>query len=405
MPKLIVLAFLLIKNKKNVKTDSSGIFTSKNAKKMPKLIVLAFLLYPIGIFIKLVINKTKKEKTLVRSFKQKSDELERIYSNKKNPIIRRIKLNKNGKNISPEFTQALMIFPAIISKVKESAKQALNAVIVHANIKEKKSFIIRFDCSWFYFHNAGQASEEFIYLDNHKSRVVVTFHIVEKSHITTRKGKDRAPDKKHSFNLKEIILLVAKQVFGYNQLRKEQLKSIEVYLSGKNTLVSIKTGGGKTFCYILCALIFNGITIIISPLKTLMEDQKWELIHLGLLKKNWLMTPIMLLTAICTYQDAQNIHASLEIPSENFITIWDSSFECKEMVIEVYKSRDNWKIFSADLVNLIKNYERGRIIIYYATQLGCNDLFAILQPLLLNKYLSIYHGGLEDEQCEIVMSY
>jgi superfamily II DNA helicase RecQ len=135
----------------------------------------------------------------------------------------------------------------------------------------------------------------------------------------------------------------------------------------------------------------------------LFKRESWK--KLGLLKKNWPMTPIMLLTATCTYQDAQDIRASLEIPSENFITIRGSSFERKKIVMEVYKRRDNRELFSTDLVNLIKNHERGRIIIYCATQSGCNDLFAILQPLLPNKYLSTYHGGLGDEQREIVMSH
>ncbi|CAI2196600.1 4300_t:CDS:2, partial [Funneliformis geosporum] len=48
----------------------------------------------------------------------------------------------------------------------------------------------------------------------------------------------------------------------------------QAYLGGKDTLVSIKTEGGKTFCYVICALVFEGITIVINPLKALMEDQK-----------------------------------------------------------------------------------------------------------------------------------
>ncbi len=79
---------------------------------------------------------------------------------------------------------------------------------------------------------------------------------------------------KHFLDLKELITLVAKQIFGYNQLREGQLEAIEAYLGGKDTLVSIKTGGGKTFCYVICALVFEGITIVINPLKTLMKDQK-----------------------------------------------------------------------------------------------------------------------------------
>ena len=90
--------------------------------------------------------------------------------------------------------------------------------------------------------------------------------MLNKNYVFTGKPK--------CLNLKETILVAAKQVFGYDQLREGQFESIESYLNGKDTLVSIKTGGGKTFCYLLCALIFRGVTIVISPLKALIEDQK-----------------------------------------------------------------------------------------------------------------------------------
>ncbi len=48
-------------------------------------------------------------------------------------------------------------------------------------------------------------------------------------------------------------------------------------------------------------------------------------------------------------------------------------------------------------MDLIKKHEKGRIIIYYATQLRCNDLFVILQLLLPNNNLSVYHGGLDNK--------
>ncbi|CAB4428237.1 unnamed protein product [Rhizophagus irregularis] len=91
------------------------------------------------------------------------------------------------------------IFPTIISKAEESARQALDAAIVHANTKEKKSFVIGFDCSWSHSRNAGQASGEFIYLDNLEGygyKAVVAFHVIEKSRIITRKGKDSASEEK-----------------------------------------------------------------------------------------------------------------------------------------------------------------------------------------------------------------
>ena len=55
---------------------------------------------------------------------------------------------------------------------------------------------------------------------------------------------------------------------------EKQLETIETYLDDKDTLVLIKTREEKTFCYVICALVFEEITIVINPLKVLMEDQK-----------------------------------------------------------------------------------------------------------------------------------
>ena len=58
------------------------------------------------------------------------------------------------------------MFSNIILKANESAKQTLNAAIIHTNTKEKKVLSVGFDCSWSHSRNAGQASGEFIYLDD-----------------------------------------------------------------------------------------------------------------------------------------------------------------------------------------------------------------------------------------------
>ncbi|CAI2191399.1 19748_t:CDS:2, partial [Funneliformis geosporum] len=114
---------------------------------------------------------------------------------------------------------------------------------------------------------------------------------------------------------------------------------------------------------------------------------------------------IMLLTATCTYADTQDIRISLKIPLENFSIIRSSSFECKEIVIEVYKRKNNRQHFLNDIKNLIKKYEKEKGIIYCATQSEYNDLFAMLQPLFTDNNLGVYHGGLDDEQRESIISH
>ena len=64
-----------------------------------------------------------------------------------------------------------------------------------------------------------------------------------------------------------------KNIFGYNSFRGEQESIIQHLLSGKDSMVIMPTGGGKSMCYQLPALISEGCAIIVSPLIALMKNQ------------------------------------------------------------------------------------------------------------------------------------
>ncbi len=69
------------------------------------------------------------------------------------------------------------------------------------------------------------------------------------------------------------MLELLKKHFGYEQFRPLQTEVIEHCLSGKDALVLMPTGGGKSLCYQLPALQFPGLTLVVSPLIALMKDQ------------------------------------------------------------------------------------------------------------------------------------
>ena len=72
-----------------------------------------------------------------------------------------------------------------------------------------------------------------------------------------------------------------KRVFGYDEFRPGQAQIVENVLARRDTLVIMPTGGGKSLCYQLPALLLDGLTLVVSPLIALMQDQVDALRQLG----------------------------------------------------------------------------------------------------------------------------
>ena len=74
---------------------------------------------------------------------------------------------------------------------------------------------------------------------------------------------------------------VLKQYFGHDAFRGGQEPLIDALLSGRDVLGIMPTGAGKSMCYQIPALLFDGITVIVSPLISLMSDQVTALVEAG----------------------------------------------------------------------------------------------------------------------------
>ncbi|MDF2779863.1 MAG: ATP-dependent helicase RecQ [Enterobacteriaceae bacterium] len=82
-------------------------------------------------------------------------------------------------------------------------------------------------------------------------------------------------------NLESGAGQVLRDTFGYQQFRPGQQTIIETVLAGRDCLVVMPTGGGKSLCYQIPALVQSGLTVVVSPLISLMKDQVDQLLANG----------------------------------------------------------------------------------------------------------------------------
>src|SRR3990172_5643364 len=76
-------------------------------------------------------------------------------------------------------------------------------------------------------------------------------------------------------------LAILEEIFGYPAFRGRQAQIIDAVTAGRDCLVLIPTGGGKSLCYQIPALLREGTGVVVSPLISLMQDQVAALTELG----------------------------------------------------------------------------------------------------------------------------
>ncbi len=67
--------------------------------------------------------------------------------------------------------------------------------------------------------------------------------------------------------------LALRRHFGFADFRPAQRRVVQSVLAGRDTLAVLPTGGGKSVCFQVPALVLDGLTVVVSPLLSLMQDQ------------------------------------------------------------------------------------------------------------------------------------
>ena len=81
---------------------------------------------------------------------------------------------------------------------------------------------------------------------------------------------------------KQALRELMKLHYGFKDFRRGQEEAIDAALKGESSIIVMPTGGGKSLCYQLPALVMEGVTIVISPLIALMKDQVDNLNRIGI---------------------------------------------------------------------------------------------------------------------------
>ena len=187
-----------------------------------------------------------------------------------------------------------------------------------------------------------------------------------------------------------------KQYFGYENFRPGQEDIINKIIEGKDCLGIMPTGAGKSICYQIPAMIFSGVTIVISPLISLMKDQVDNLNEIGI--------PATFINSTLSYSEysqtleniLHNVYKTIYVAperlnSETFLNLLNN-IEISMFTIDEAHCVSQWghdfRPSYREIANVILNLKSRPIVTAFtatATQIVKNDIINLLH--LSNPYI------------------